>query len=222
MELKEKLADLMAALKGDFLHKYMLFSSGSQFDAEAFLQQTLQFFGQLEVFNQKFIVSDAIPVSESFVNKFEEKIQELSTEDPGTFVGQIDQLNLFLNGFLLIPATRGGATVASIIPHPLNQEIVDTLLRPQPDIIDSKKMEIIDSGSAFDEETFKKHNQKLFFSRSLYREQLLKNVIKADRLDKRDCKKANQGIEDATADNFFDQLDAARVTFDDKIVPVIS
>jgi hypothetical protein len=61
MELKEQLAQMMATLKNNFLQKYALFKSQNNFDSEAFIQETLQFYKQLETFNQKFIVSDAIP-----------------------------------------------------------------------------------------------------------------------------------------------------------------
>jgi hypothetical protein len=218
MELKEQLAQMMATLKNNFLQKYALFKSQNNFDSEAFIQETLQFYKQLETFNQKFIVSDAIPVSESFVRKCEEKIQGLSVDNPSDFMESVHQLILFLNGFLLTPTTDG--TRSLVIPLPLNQEIVDTILRPQPDIIDAKKMEIINSGTDFDEEAFKKHNEELFFSRSLFREQLLENVIEAKRKDKKECQDANEDIENATASTFFDNLDAARALYDSKIVPV--
>jgi hypothetical protein len=217
MELKEQLAQMMATLKNDLLQKYVLFKGRNGFDSEAFIQETLDFYKQLEIFNQKFIVSDAIPVSESFVRKCEEKIQELSVDDPGDFMENVHKLILFLNGFLLMPAT---GTRSAVIPLPLNQEIVDTVLRVQPDIIDTKKMEIINSGADFDEEAFTKHNDELFFSRSLFREQLLENVIEAKRKDKKECEDANEDIENATADAFFDTLEAARTLYDSKIVPV--
>ncbi len=219
MELKEQLALMLSALKKDILHKFVLFKSKNDFDSEAFIQETLLFYNHLEIFNQKFILSDSIPVSEAFVRKCEEKKQELDTEEPGTFQDKINNLILFLKGFLLL---NEAGTRSAVIPHPLNQQIVDEILRPQPDIIDAKKMEIVNSGADFDEEAFKKHNDELFFSRSLFREQLLTNVLKAERKDKKECKDANEDIENASADTFFDTLDAARTLYDSKIVPVTS
>ncbi len=219
MPIREELSELLSKVKTDCSEKYTQFAKKDGFNEDQFIEFTVKLFRAINDFRRRFLILDNIPIGDSLLQNCKEKIEALATDNAETFKDNGESLAKFLDNFLL-PAHSTLEMIGSLNETtPINRRVIDEQLSPQSGIIDQKKIDIVEDGGPFDEAEFQKINGELTFSRKVYWQQLLKNIVQADLDDYFDIRDSNTDIKNASADNFLQRLKDAQSMIDSKIKP---